>query len=124
MITKLKWILIHPWVAHAVSFIGMVGLACPMYRMRAGTSVGLVRYVMDSVYAAVMFPGSVVYVFLPSSYLAPYLVAAVVWTLALWPVYHHRRTKRGLMLSYAVLVPLWGLYGVGWLLGHLLGGGA
>ena len=116
MITILKWILCHPWLAHVVSFIGMTGLACPQYRMRAGFSVGLVQYVRDSVFSAVRLPGFGLWVFVPLPFL-DLVFAATVWALALWPL-QHCDTRRGILLSYVVLVPLWGLYALGWSFAH------
>jgi hypothetical protein len=116
MSSKMKWILIHPWIAHIVSFICMVGFACPMYRLRAGSSVGLFRYGLDSLNAAIMLPGFGVVMFLPIPFL-DIVTALVIWGLSLWPLFHSN-TKRGLALSYLVLIPLWGCYALGWILMH------
>ena len=101
-----------------VSFIGMIGLACPMYRTR--TPVGLVRYGLDSLGLAFRLPGFSIAMFLPIPFL-DVLATFVIWGLATWPLFH-ADTRRGLILSYVVLVPLWGLYALGWTFAHMWAG--
>ena len=120
MSERMKRLLTRPWIIHMVSLIGMIGLACPMYRMRAGSSVGLVRYGLDSLGLAFRLPGFSIAMFLPIPFL-DVLATFVIWGLAIWPLFHADR-RRGLILSYVVLVPLWGLYALGWTFAHMWAG--
>ena len=109
---KLEWVLQRPWIAHAVSFVVMVGIACPRYRRPGGTTIGLWEYGVDSLLLALQLPAFLPHMFVGR--LVPGLVTiGVVWALALAPLPFSRR-PRALKLSYVTLGFLWLSYSFGW----------
>jgi hypothetical protein len=112
MSEKLKWIMRRPWVAHVASFVVMVGVACPRYRVPSGTSIGLVKYGMDSIILAFQLPAAFFHLLFHER-VPPLVTISVVWALALWPLLFSIR-RWGLVLSYLTLIPLWLSYLFGW----------
>ena len=99
-----------------MSFIGMVGLACPSYARRPYPP-GLIEYGIDSTIDAVLMPAAGLILTGMSSIIIFRILTLLIWGLALAPLFFAQR-KLGLIWSYASLIPLWSLYGLGWYVVH------
>ncbi|MDP6522805.1 MAG: hypothetical protein QGH15_01165 [Kiritimatiellia bacterium] len=117
---RIKWILVHPWIAHAVSFLAMAALACPMYR-RMGPGPGLVEYVLDSCLLAIRLPGIWLAMFIPFPQVEIAL-CIIIWGFTLWPLFRPR-TKTWIGRAYLTFFTIWPLYAFGWIVSHLLARG-
>lgn len=112
MSDKIKWIVKRPWVIHVFSFILMVGVACPRYRVMGGTSIGLWQYGLDSLILAFQLPATLLYM-LCQDHLPVLVASLMVWAMALWPLLFVKQ-RWGYILSYITLIPLWLSYSLGW----------
>jgi hypothetical protein len=96
--------------------VGMVGLACPMYRRR-GPGPDWIEYGIDSVVWAVKMPVLWLTAFIPSHVVGVILTVAI-WMFALWPLFRPQ-TKQWIGRAYLVLIPIWIMYVIGWLFAHM-----
>lgn len=112
MLLKLFRPLLSPWALHRISFLLMVGLASPTYRMSATSWVSPLEYCIDSLLLALLIPGCSVWRIFPVPFL-PYLVAALLWGTVLGSLILTKDKSRP-VIPYITLIAAWVLYGLGW----------